>query len=206
MLKSSTLLLLVLSMTLLGCGGGGGGGDKSTNSSGTSTPSTVTNVAYTEPTPNGGQPVIRFNSTLSTSSVLVFDVAGTSTTLTRGLNLNVRVDNTKLLPVDVPGAASAAVRPAVGTGIDTGGFGAGAAAAVRQDKNDGTALMVTALRNPSPALPSNTVLMRFAYKLNGNPVAGVVRMEVLTGSGLFDGRGRILDGTSPAVGRLEIKA
>jgi hypothetical protein len=179
---------------LTACGGGGG------SSSSTKTPYFV----YTAPTPNTGQPVVQLNNGMSNGNIAVFDVVGTAaSTLTRGLDFNITVDSSKLLPVGVPGTASPTIRPVVGTGIDTGGFGGGQAMAIRTDRSDGLAHMATAIRYPAAAVASNTVVMRFAYQLSGSPVDGVIRAEVGTG-GLLDSNGKVLPGTAPAMGRLEL--
>jgi hypothetical protein len=64
--------------------------------------------------------------------------------------------------------------------------------------------MVVAIRRPATSEPASGVLMRFALAVNPSAVAGVVRAQVQSGSGLVGDDGRIIANTSPVLGRLEI--
>lgn len=194
MLKWGAALGVVL---LAGCGGGSEVDPTSKSPS----------VAYATPTPVGGQPSIVLNSALSSSTVLVFDVVGSSaTSLVRGVTLNLQVDSSKLLPVEVPGAAGATIRPSTTPGVQTAGWGGGQSVVYRKDRADGLCMMVNALRLPAPPAAANGPMMRFAYKINGTPVSGVIRADVASGSGLVDGNGQLIPGTAPVIGRLEYQA
>lgn len=188
-----------LALLVTACGGGGGG-------NGSSTTSPTLSVAYTAPTSTTGQPLVILNSSLSTSTLLVFDVVGSTTTPVRGVALNVQVDATKLLPANVPGADIATARPNTTPGIQTGGWGGGQSVIYRKDKTDGYAMMVNAIRNPAAPMAATGPMMRFAFAVNGNPVSGVIRADVSSDSGLIDANGKLIPGTAPAIGRVEIKS
>jgi len=183
----------------LGCGGGSSAASHSTTSGSLT-------IAYTAPTPADGQPVVVYNTALSSGSYLVFDVVGSTTTTVRGLALNLQVDPTKFTAADVPTDASqVTARPVTTPTIGTGGWGGGHSVIYRVDHSDGLALMANTLRHPATPLPASGVLMRFAYNVIGTPVSGVVRAEVMEKSGLLDSYGRLISGTAPVIGRIEIK-
>ena len=190
---SASLLLL-----LFGCGGGAEGTDKSTPG--------APSIVYTTPDSAGGAPVVRLNQSLSSGNTIVFDVIGNQPSqVIDGLVLNLIVDPTKLIPVAVPGAWDPEPRHLMATPtVMTGGFGGGTAIAVRKDRTDGTSMMAVAIRRPSQSVACNGVLMRFAYQILGTPVQGVIRAQVVAGSGIT-ANGYLVSGTTPVIGRLEYK-
>lgn len=191
---ASTLLLL------LACGGGGGGNSDGKSSSGTPT------IVYTAPNSTGTAPIVQLNQAMSTSSLVVFDVIGNNPSQQiDGVVVNFLVDPTKLIPVAVPGTWDPEPRHLMATPtVMTGGFGNGTAIAVRKDRADGTSMMAVAIRRPSSSVACSGVLMRFAYQVVGTPVQGVIRTQVVDGSGIT-ANGYLVSGTSPVVGRLEYK-
>lgn len=181
---------------LVGCGGGGGGTSSSSDGK------AAYSQTYTDPPlPTGTNvyaPVIKRNATLSTSTTAVFDVmANAPATNVRGVVCNLQVDMTKATFVPVPGESGGAI-------VSTGGFGGTGAFTKGLVLADGTNLMVVAIRRPATSEPASGVLMRFALAVNPSAVAGVVRAQVQSGSGLVGDDGRIIANTSPVLGRLEI--
>jgi hypothetical protein len=180
-------------MILGACGGGG-----------TSQPNQALNYkrTYTEPVPGSpSQPVVRLNTALSTDTIAVFDVVANEPSRTiRGVALNLYVDQTKVQFVAVPGGATGAV---LGN-VSTGGWGGSDGRAAGKYDAAGVYVMASSIRAPGAAQPAQGVLLRFALQLQGEPVAGVIRTIVDNGSGLLDERGRMVAGTAPVVGRLEM--
>lgn len=194
-ITSASMLFL-----LIGCGGGAGGSDNK------ATPGALS-IVYTPPDSVGGAPVVQLNQSLSSGTTVVFDVVGSQPSQKiDGLVLNLVVDSAKLVPVAVPGAWDPEPRHLMTTPtVMTGGFGGGTAIAVRKDRADGTSMMSIGIRRPSPSVACSGVLLRFAYQVVGTPVQGVIRAQVVTGSGLTEGGGYLVSGTSPVIGRLEYK-
>lgn len=199
--KTMKLLIPLSLPVLLACGGGGGGGS---NTSSTTTTSNLT-AKYTDPVASEGACIIQLNRTLSTGSLLVFDVVGEkSDTPTVGVCLNLQVDQTKLASAVIPGPRDLEVEHIMASPTASpGGFASGAAVSMRKDRADGYSMMVTAIRRPGTPLPASGVLMRFAFQILGSPVAGVIRTQVMDGSGILDSNGRLISGTAPVIGRLE---
>jgi hypothetical protein len=76
---------------------------------------------------------------------------------------------------------------------------------VRKDMADGTATMGDAIQNPAAAVACQGVLLRFAYQVVGSPVMGVIRAQVMSGSGLMDSDGHFISGTAPVIGQLAVR-
>lgn len=196
-LKSTNLLLASAALVMsLACGGGGGGDDD------TSTPTNLA-VNYSDPSSTGAAAIIKLNRTLSSGGLLVFEVeANKADTQIGGVNLNLQVDATKLAVAEIPGTRDAEVEHILATPTATPGT-LSTGTAMRKDRADGYTMMVSAIRRPSPSVPGTGVILRFAYKVQGNPVEGVIRTQVMDGSGLLDPKGNLIPGTAPVVGRLE---
>lgn len=197
--RVSASMAIVGLFALIGCGGAST--DKPTDGG------SEKGIVYSAPSTTGSVPVVTLNNSLSTDTVVVFDVIGeTPSQKVNGLSLILKVDPSKLQPTAVPGARDDEPRHLLSTPTATsGGFGGGYAIAVRSDSVDGTSTMGVAIRRPGPAVACSGTLLRFAYKVVGTPVQGVIRAQVLSGSGLTDGAGAFLDGTAPVIGRLEYK-
>jgi len=196
LLRKFALTLPLLALTA--CGGGGGG--TTTNSS-----SAPLALKYTNPAATAGPCVILLNQALSTGSLIVLDVVGEQpSTSSVGVCLNLQVDQTKLVSAVIPGTRDAEVEHVLATPIASpGGFASGTAVTMRRDLASGLSMMVTAIRRPAPALPASGCMLRLAYQVVGTPVAGVIRAQVMDGSGLLDAKGIVIAGTSPVIGRLE---
>jgi hypothetical protein len=200
--KHVKLLIPAILPILLACGGGGGGGGTTSN---TPSPSNSLTVKYTDPAATDGACIIQLNRSLSTGSLMVFDVVGEKAdTQTVGVCLNLQVDPAKLASANIPGDRDAEVEHILATPTASpGGFGSGAAVSMRKDRSDGYSMMVTAIRRPGAPVPASGVILRFAFQVIGSPVAGVIRTQVMDGSGLLDANGRLISGTAPVIGRLE---
>ena len=190
----SLLALVAASLLTVGCGGAG----TSTTGSGSSSQSYAQN--YTNPTaPTGTQvyaPSIVLNTALSTGTTAVYDVvANAPNYMVRGVVCNLQVDTSKVTFVTVPNAAGA---------VDNAGFGGANAHMLSKLTSASTNLMVVTIRSPAAAKAASGTLMRFALALNSGTIAGVVRTEVMSGSGLVDANGRLIQNTSPVMGVIEV--
>lgn len=197
--KAAGLALASL-IVLLGMACGGGAGSDAT------TPGPVRlGVNYTDPTAAGVAPLVKMNRDLSKGDLLVFDVVANSTTQrSMGVVLNLQVDPSKIIAAEIPGTRDAEVQHVLeAPTASPGGFGAGTALAMRRDRADGYSLMVCSIRKPAPAVIASGTMMRFAFKIVGTPVEGVIRTQVMDGSGILDESGRLIAGTAPVGGRLE---
>lgn len=148
--------------------------------------------------------MILLNTSLSTSTVAVFDVVGIDPNLqVKGVNLSLAVDTSKMAFVSVPGDSGSTSKLGLAT---TGGFGGGQKAFTASKLRNGAYEMASAIQGVgSSSVPSNQVLLRFALQIQGQPVEGVVTTLVGTSSGLLDANARLIPGTAPVVGRLEIR-
>lgn len=189
MLNLKTSLALVALLALIACGGAAPAAK--TDAAAQETYS----LSYTAPAGSTGAPVVRLNSSLSTATTAVFDIVGNRASEIRGVVTNLQVDLSKVTFVTPPGESAL---------VSGGGFGGSNLHTKSKVLPDGTNLMVVALRRPGTPLSGSGVVMRFALQMNSNPVLGVVRAEVRDGSGLADSDGKIVAGTSPVFGRLEV--
>ena len=192
MLNKQTMIALSILSVLVGCGGAGGSSKQTLGYKAT----------YTAPTAmSTSVPVVQLNTALSTDQIAVFDVvADTPNTSIRGCVLNLTVDLTKVSFVPVPSGNEGAT---LGN-VSTGGFGGTYGCSVAKLNAQGCSLMGTAIQAPGPAQEAQGTLLRFALQLQGTTVAGVVTTVVASGSGLLDANSRVISGTAPVIGRLEV--